>query len=202
MSTITKHEIENRLKRKDASSLVITPMLAPRQIGDASVDVRLGNQFIIFRLHTCGVFKPYKMPVGQLHTMQERHVVRFGDPFVLHPGTLALGSTFEYICMPPDLEAQVEGRSSWARVGLQIATATSVEPGFKGVLTLELSNVGTIPLELYPGVRIAQLFFRDANPPAPDAYMGQRKYECAIGPEFSKIRNDRDGSVFAEPIEA
>jgi dCTP deaminase len=103
--------------------------------------------------------------------------------------------------MPADLEAQVEGRSSWARVGLQIATATSVEPGFKGVLTLELSNVGTIPLQLYPGVRIAQLFFRDANPPAADAYSGQRKYECAIGPEFSKICNDRDGLVFARPIE-
>lgn len=179
---------------------MITPMLAPKQVGDASVDVRLGNQFIIFRLHTCGVFEPYKMLISQLHTMQERHVVRFGDPFVLHPGTLALGSTFEYICMPADLEAQVEGRSSWARVGLQIATATSVEPGFKGVLTLELSNVGTIPIQLYPGVRIAQLFFREANPPAADAYTGQRKYGCAIGPEFSKIRNDQDGSIFAEPV--
>lgn len=201
MSTITKQEIENRLERTDVNKLVVTPLLSPKQIGDASVDVRLGNQFIIFRMHTCGVFEPYKTPLGQLHTMQERHVVRFGDPFVLHPGTLALGSTFEYICMPPDLEAQVEGRSSWARVGLQIATATSVEPGFKGVLTLELSNVGTIPIQLYPGVRIAQLFFREAKPPAADAYTGQRKYDCAIGPEFSQIRKDRDGLVFAEPIE-
>jgi dCTP deaminase len=200
MSTITKQGIENRLERTDINRLVITPVLSSRQIGDASVDMRLGNQFIIFRMHTCGVFQPYRTPLGQLHTMQERHVVRFGTPFVLHPGTLALGSTFEYICMPPDLEAQVEGRSSWARVGLQIATATSVEPGFKGVLTLELSNVGTIPIELYPGVRIAQLFFREAKPPVADAYSGPRKYSCAIGPEFSQIHNDRDGLVFADIV--
>jgi dCTP deaminase len=201
MSTITRHEIESRLKSAEADRLVITPILSPKQIGVASVDVRLGNQFISFRLHTCGVFEPYKTPFGQLHAMQERHVVRFGDHFVLHPRALALGSTFEYICMPSNLEAQVEGRSSWARVGLQIATATSVEPGFRGVLTLELSNVGTIPIQLYPGVRIAQLFFREANPPVEDPCGDRRKYRCAIGPEFSQIRKDEDGSVFTEPID-
>jgi dCTP deaminase len=113
---------------------------------------------------------------------------------------LALGSTFEYMCMPPDLEAQVEGRSSWARVGLQIATATSIEPGFKGVLTLELSNVGTIPIRLYPGIRIAQLFFRETTSKVQNPYGHSRKYKCPIGPEFSQIHNDRDGLIFAKPI--
>jgi dCTP deaminase len=103
--------------------------------------------------------------------------------------------------MPSDLEAQVEGRSSWARVGLQIATATSVEPGFRGVLTLELSNVGTIPVELYPGVRIAQLFFHKAYPPARKAYSGAHKYFCAIGPQFSQIHDDKDGHVFTRPTD-
>ncbi len=196
MSTITKPEIRRRLKDSSQNGLIVTPILAQKQIGDASIDVRLGNQFIVFRMHTFGVFKPYETPQAWLHTMQERHVVSFGSKFVLHPGMLALGSTFEYIAMPPDLEAQVEGRSSWARVGLQIATATSVEPGFKGVLTLELSNVGTIPIELYPGVRIAQLFFREAKPALENAYDGQRKYKCPIGPEFSQIHNDKDGQVF------
>lgn len=197
MSTITKPEIENRLKGQDTRRLTVTPILSRKQIGDASIDVRLGNQFIVFRMHTFGVFKPYETPLARLHTMQERHVVSFGLEFVLHPGMLALASTFEYISMPPDLEAQVEGRSSWARVGLQIATATSVEPGFKGVLTLELSNVGTIPIQLYPGVRIAQLFFREAEPALESAYDGQRKYACPIGPEFSRIHNDKDGQVFS-----
>ena len=197
MSTITKLEIENRLKGQEKDRLVVTPILSRKQIGDASIDVRLGNQFIVFRMHTFGVFQPYETPLAQLHIMQERHVVTFGSEFVLHPGMLALGSTFEYISMPHNLEAQVEGRSSWARVGLQIATASSVEPGFKGVLTLELSNVGTIPIELYPGVRIAQLFFREASPTLESAYEGQRKYQRPIGPEFSQIHNDRDGRVFS-----
>lgn len=200
MSTITKEEIRARLKSSEANRLVVTPILSPKQIGDASVDVRLGNQFIIFRMHAFGVFEPYTMPLSQLHVMQERQVVRFGSPFVLHPNILALGSTFEYVCMPADLEAQVEGRSSWARVGLQIATASSIEPGFKGVLTLELSNVGTIPIQLYPGVRIAQLCFHEAKPASPNAYSGQRKYRCSIGPEFSRIHHDEDGIIFTRPI--
>jgi dCTP deaminase len=205
MSTLTKAALQSRLsdshERDPSKKLVVTPLLSEKQIGDASIDLRLGNQFIVFRIHTCGVFMPYSTPSAQLRVMQQRHVVAFGHPFILHPGMLALGCTFEYICMPSDLEAQVEGRSSWARVGLQIATATSVEPGFRGVLTLELSNVGTIPVELYPGVRIAQLFFRKAYPPVRAAYKGPHKYFCAIGPQFSQIHDDKDGHVFTKPID-
>ena len=178
--------------------LVITPILCEKQIGDVSVDMRLGNQFIVFRMHKFGVFKPYATPRDTLRNMQERQVVAFGKPFVLHPRMLTLGCTFEYICMPSDLEGQLEGRSSWARLGLQIATATSVEPGFKGVLTLELLNLGTIPIELYPGVRIAQLFLREAKPKMVHAYQGQRKYRCPVGPEFSQIDKDLDGRAFTE----
>jgi len=197
VSTLTRSRIEDRLKSEQGDRLVITPILSKNQIGDASIDVRLGNQFIVFRMHAIGLFEPYSMPAARLRTMQERQVVKFGRSFVLHPGMLALGSTFEYICLPSDLECQVEGRSSWARLGLQIATATSVEPGFKGVLTLELSNLGTIPIELHPGVRIAQLFFHDAAPEIADAYAGIRKYECPVGPQFSRITQDKDGKVFS-----
>lgn len=197
MSTLTRVEIKRRLASELPEKLVVTPILSKKQMGDASIDVRLSNQFVVFRMHTLGVFKPYSTPLAQLRIMQERQVVKFGKNFVLHPGMLALGCTFEYICLPPDIECQVEGRSSWARLGLQIATATSVEPGFKGVLTLELSNLGTIPIELYPGVRIAQLFFHDAKPKVTDAYGGTHKYTCPVGPQFSLIANDKDGSVFS-----
>jgi len=197
MSTLTRTAIEKRLANGAPSGLVVTPILSKKQIGDASIDVRLGNQFIVFRMHRFGIFEPYSTPRAKLRIMQERQVVEFGNNFVLHPGMLALGSTFEYISLPSDLECQVEGRSSWARLGLQIATATSVEPGFKGVLTLELSNLGTIPIELYPGVRIAQLFFHDAKPKVTDAYGGTHKYTCPVGPQFSLIANDKDGSVFS-----
>ena len=202
MSTLTHDRIEDRLAGELAKRLVVTPILSKKQLGDVSIDVRLSNQFIVFRMHTIGLFEPYSTPPAALRTMQERQVVKFGKSFVLHPGMLALGCTFEYICLPADLECQVEGRSSWARLGLQIATATSVEPGFKGVLTLELSNLGTIPIQLYPGVRIAQLFFHDAKPEIADAYGGTRKYRCPVGPQFSLISDDKDGEVFSRPPNA
>lgn len=197
MSTLTRAEIKKRFTSKLPKKLVVTPILSKKQLGEASIDVRLSNQFIVFRMHTFGVFEPFSTPPERLRIMQERQVVRFKKPFILHPGMLALGCTFEYICLPSDVECQVEGRSSWARLGLQIATATSVEPGFKGVLTLELSNLGTIPIQLYPGVRIAQLFFHDAKPKIADAYRGKRKYVCPVGPQFSLIADDKDGKVFS-----
>ena len=201
MSTLTREKLKERLKGSHERGLVVTPILTKKQIGDSSIDVRLGNQFIVFRKHTLGVFKPYSTPPAELRRMQERHVVRFGSKFTLHPGMLALGSSFEYLCMPADLECQVEGRSSWARLGLQIATASPIEPGFKGVVTFELSNVGTIPLELHPGVRIAQLIFREARPILSKPYSGSRKYRCPVGPEFSRIHDDEDGKIFTQLIQ-
>lgn len=201
MSTLTKEQLERRLNESDITKrLVITPILSQKQIGDSSIDLRLGNQFIVFKMHNFGVFQPYNEEISsRLRKMQERQIVRFGQEFILHPGMLALASTFEYLCVPSDLECQVEGRSSWARVGLQIATASSIEPGFKGVLTLELSNVGTIPIELYPGFRVAQLFVHEAKPPVSQANAG-RKYQCPIGPQFSRIYDDQDGKAFtSEP---
>jgi len=197
VSTLTRDRILERFSSELPHRLVVTPILSKKQLGEASIDVRLSNQFIVFRMHTFGVFQPFNSAHTKLRVMQERQIVKFGKEFVLHPGILALGCTFEYICLPSDVECQVEGRSSWARLGLQIATATSVEPGFKGVLTLELSNLGTIPIELYPGVRIAQLFFHDAKPKVTDAYGGTRKYRCPVGPQFSLIANDKDGKVFS-----
>jgi len=197
MSTLTKVEIENYLNR-EANPLIVTPILAPKQLGDASIDVRLGNQFIVYRAHRFGIFEPFGKISQDPRKIQERQIMHFGERFVLHPGVLILGSTFEFISMPNDLECQVEGRSSWARLGLQIATASSVEPGFKGVVTLELSNVGTVPLTLMPGIRIAQLIFHTASPPIENPYQGNRKYKCPVGPEFSKLYDDVDWEAFSE----
>jgi dCTP deaminase len=196
VSTLTRETLEEYL-RKPEDALIITPLLSKRQVGEASIDVRLGNQFIVFRSHRFGIFEPFGKSWFEPRKIQERHVVRFGERFVLHPGVLILGCTFEYVSMPNRLECQVEGRASWARLGLQVATASSVEPGFKGVITLELSNVGTIPLTLMPGIRIAQLVFRSTDKPVPDAYSGERKYRCPTGPEFSRLDSDYDWKVFS-----
>lgn len=198
MSTVSQADIESYLKRDvDKDPLVVTPILIPKQIGKVSIDVRLGNQFIVFRAHRFGIFAPAGVSPIEPRQIQERQVIPFGGYLVLHPGMLVLGCTFEYVSMPIDLECQVEGRSSWARLGLQVVTASAVEPGFKGVITLELSNVATVPLTLMPGIRIAQLVFRRAEPPVKDAYGEDRKYRCPIGPEFSRLREDYDWKVFA-----
>lgn len=200
MSTLSKERIESRLRQRDQHRLVITPILSSKQFGDISVDLRLGNQFIVFRLHMGESLNPFALSDIALRSLQERRVVRFGQKFVLHPGQLALGCTFEYLTIPADLEGQVEGRSSWSRVGLQIATATCIEPGFCGVVTLELSNVGTMPLDLFPGVRVAQLILRDVHPPVTLPYVeqGRRKYYRAIGPQFSRLNQDKDAKPFTK----
>ena len=99
-----------------------------------------------------------------------------------------------------DIEAQVEGRSSWARLGLTIATATTIHPMYKGVVTLELSNSGTIPISLSPGVKIAQIIFHKAEPPLSDEEIRdvRCKYLCSIGPAFSKVFKDKDLKYFCK----
>ncbi len=195
MSTLTGKGIEKCLNR-ERDQLVVTPLLSKKQIGGASIDVRLGNQFIAFKSHRFGIFEPFGKRSYDPRVIQERQIMRFGEPFVLHPGVLILGATFEYVSIPSDIECQLEGRSSWARLGLQVATASSVEPGFKGVITLELTNVGTVPLTLIPGLRIAQLVFHEASPPVENAYSGEKKYRCPTAPQFSRIHEDYDWVVF------
>ncbi len=88
--------------------------------------------------------------------------VPIGDYFVLHPGQFVLGETLEWVHLPKNLVAFVVGKSTWGRDGLIIATAIGVHPNFSGILTLEISNVGEIPIYLYPGLAIAQLFLASA----------------------------------------
>src|SRR5262245_18868742 len=90
--------------------------------------------------------------------LNKTHYVRFGDKYILHPGSFVFGVTLEWLRLPGDLAAYVIGRSSWGRRGLIIATATGVHPGFKGCLTLALTNVGEIPIAIKPGMETCQLF--------------------------------------------
>ena len=94
---------------------------------------------------------------SQIAEYQEKYYVPFGYSFVLHPSQFVIGCTLEYVSLPEDVCALVVGRSSWGRLGLIIATASKVGPGFKGVLTLELVNLGNVPIFVYPASRIAQL---------------------------------------------
>jgi dCTP deaminase len=89
----------------------------------------------------------------------EKHYVPFGRKFILHPRSFVLAATLEWLRVPKRYAGYVTGKSSWGRRGLVIETAPGVHPGFTGCLTLELANVGEIPIALMPGTRICQLFF-------------------------------------------
>ena len=128
-----------------------------RQIGQGLIDLRLGNDFIITNRTRFSIIDP----IEDFHTIrskigayQQRLYVDIGSKLALHPNQIVLGCTLEYVRLPPDLLAYVIGRSSWGRLGLVIATATLVHPGFTGVITLEMVNLGDAPIALYPGVRI------------------------------------------------
>lgn len=196
MATLSKKEILERLQlsRFDKARLVITPIIDKEsQIGNFSIDLRLANQFIIFKLENLESFNPLVDSKNKLLRFQEPKIIPFGEQIVLHPGSLLLGATFEYVKMPNNLEAQVEGRSSWARLGLVIATATSIDPGFTGSITLELSNLSKTPIVLTPGARICQIIFRETSSDV--EYDTNRKYQQPVGPQFSKIFSDSELTV-------
>jgi dCTP deaminase len=157
---LSADEICARINRPlDENSLIITPMLdRSAQIGKSSVDVRLGTEFIVAKHMRLPSLDPTDPEIrARIMEYQTKVYVAPGKPLILQPQQFVLGSTLEYLRLPDDLAGLVIGRSSWGRLGLVIATASHVEPGFHGCLTLELVNLGGIPLSLYPCSRIGQL---------------------------------------------
>jgi len=146
----------------------------------SSVDVRLDRWFRLFDNHKYSVIDP---------SVEQSDITRLVevDPeeaFILHPGEFVLGSTYELVTLPDDIAARLEGKSSLGRLGLMThSTAGFIDPGFSGHVTLELANVATLPVKLWPGMKIGQLcFFRTSSPvenaygsgPYGNRYQGQR----------------------------
>jgi dCTP deaminase len=138
----------------------------------SSIDFRLDRYFRVFENHRY----PHIDPAADQSDLT-RMVEPVGEePFILHPGEFVLGSTLEVVTLPDDLAARVEGKSSLGRLGLLThATAGFVDPGFSGHVTLELANVATLPIKLYPGMKIGQLCFVRLSSPAEHPY-GSAKY--------------------------
>ncbi len=188
MSVLTRHVILKALKEgKSGNGLVVTP-LKINQIGPSSIDVHLGHEFVVFRRPSTTCFDIKEKTINQnVHRYQQKLRITKGEKFVLHPGQLVLGATREYIVLPSTLSVNITGRSTWGRTGLIIATATNIDPGFKGCVTLELMNGGVVPLVLYPGLRIAQLvLFRTEGK---SEYKGT--YSMPTGPEFPVLDKER-----------
>ena len=208
MGVLTKSEIWKRLKEDQPEKrLVITPLVrGGDEIGTSSVDVHLGHEFIVFRraktisidVKDSSKSKEKDSPKSEekdrskfsenIYRYQEKVRISRGQKFVLHPHQLVLGSSIEYVSLPDNLSGNIIGRSTWGRTGLIIATATKIDPYFKGCVTLELVNEGEVPLVLYPGLCVAQIVFTTTDGTA--TYDGE--YKCPTGPEFPKLDKEEE----------
>ncbi|WP_129841291.1 dCTP deaminase [Streptomyces sp. RFCAC02] len=155
-------------------------------IQPSSIDVRLDRYFRVFENHRYPHIDPSVEQPDLTRTIESP-----GDePFILHPGEFVLASTYEVITLPDDLASRLEGKSSLGRLGLLThSTAGFIDPGFSGHVTLELSNVATLPIKLWPGMKIGQLcLFRLTSPaerPYGSAGVGSR-YQGQRGPTPSR----------------
>lgn len=175
--------------------LVITPLLDAAQVGSGSIDLRLGTEFIEVDRRLEAVVDPYRaINEPAEHPADDSvHFVPLGEYRVLHPGQFVLGATLEFVRLPAHLGAQVLSRSSWGRLGLLVATAVAVQPGYGGCLTLELVNTGSVPIRLYPGLRVAQLQVWSASTPTAVGYTaGESKYLAPLGPQSNRLAWERD----------
>jgi len=139
----------------------------PKMVQPASIDLRLGDSFRVFHNHRATAIDLHDPPAN----LTEEVVVPPGEPFVIHPGEFCLGRTLEWVQIPDDIVARIEGKSSLGRLGLIVhATAGFCDPGFQGTLTLELNNLTRVPIRLYPELPIAQLSFMTLDRPAQRPY--------------------------------
>ena len=169
-----------------------------KMVQPSSIDVRIDRLFRVFENHRYPHIDP-----SQEQSELTREVATIGDePFVLHPGEFVLGSTYEVVSLPDDIAARLEGKSSLGRLGLMThSTAGFIDPGFSGHVTLELANVATLPILLWPGMKIGQVcFFRmtsSAEYPYGSSVYGSR-YQGQRGPTPSRSHANFHRTKIAE----
>lgn len=168
------------MKLLDSHALGIS-QLENNQIQPASIDIRLGNTFSIVEDMSSGIIT--------LEDKIEYKTIKT-DTYILLPGQFVLATTMEYVSLPDNLTAFVEGRSSLGRLGLFIQNAGWVDPGFEGEITLELFNANRCAIELKAGRRIGQLVFAEMDDTALQPYMG--KYQGQKGATGSRVYMDED----------
>ena len=186
MSVLSDRDIRAEL---GAGRVVIRPY-DPADLQPSSVDLHLDRTFRVFRNNR----SPYIDVRSPQPDLTELLRIADDEPFVLHPGEFVLGQTIEWVELPDDLVARLEGKSSLGRLGLLIhSTAGYVDPGWKGTLTLELSNVANLPIALYAGMRIGQIsFFRMSSAverPYGSPELGS-KYQGQAEPTASAFHRD------------
>ena len=193
MAALTKQQL---LMEIGNGTIIVSPLLDHEQIEDGSVNLRLGCDFIVPKRSQVTSIDPEQTSATSIQRIQHRTSVPFGGKFVLHPGELVLGATFEFIALPSNRCGLVLSRSSYGRLGLLVATAVYIHPLWRGWLTLELVNTGTLPIELSAGSAVAQLVLdecRAVDVPGdyhirPRIPVGPQFAEMADRPEWKKLK--------------
>ena len=169
----------------DAGRVGLDPF-DPAMVQPSSIDVRLDRMFRVFENHRY----PHIDPAQEQPELTRQVEPAGEEPFILHPGEFVLGSSFEAVTLPDDVAARLEGKSSLGRLGLLThSTAGFIDPGFSGHVTLELSNVATLPIKLWPGMKIGQLCFFRLSSPAEHPYGSDvygSRYQGQRGPTPSR----------------
>ena len=173
------------LAEVDAGQIALDPW-DPAMLQPSSIDVRLDRFFRVFENHRY----PHIDPAEEQPELTRLIEVGDGEAFVLHPGEFVLGSTWEQVSLPATVAARLEGKSSLGRLGLLThSTAGFIDPGFSGHVTLELSNMATLPVKLWPGMKIGQLCFFRLSSEAEHPYGSQKygsRYQGQRGPTPSR----------------
>ncbi|HEY6739739.1 MAG TPA: dCTP deaminase [Actinopolymorphaceae bacterium] len=179
----------------DKGRVVLDPF-EPAFVQPASIDVRIDRYFRVFENHRY----PHIDPAKEQPELTRMIECEPDEPFILHPGEFVLGSTYEQVTLPDDIASRLEGKSSLGRLGLLThSTAGWIDPGFSGHVTLELSNVATLPIKLWPGMKIGQMCFFRLSSPADQPYgsgASGSRYQGQRGPTPSRsYRNFHRGGI-------
>jgi dCTP deaminase len=214
MSVLSAGEVLRLLR---VGEIYLSPILdGDNQIGPISIDLRLGHVGLFVRASGLSHVDPsnYTAEGSDEHQRERsrrqkfsRFEFTFDQNLLLHPGSLTLVPTLEWIQLPSYIKGVVTARSSWAREGLSIATANFINPGYNGIITLELANLGQIPISLYPGMRIAQISFYRVGKPGPRRRGSQ--FDMSFDPRGGEIaRGDEpfipcdEGELESKPARA
>ncbi len=186
---------DRTIKEQLAAGRIKISPFDPKDVQPASVDLHLARRVLVF-MNNKDPYIDLRKPMAEL---TEPIDIPDERPFILHPGEFILGSTLEHIEIPDDIVARLEGKSSLGRIGLLIhSTAGYVDPGWKGHLTLELTNVSRLPVTLYFGMRIGQISFLNMTTPVDRPYgskeLGSR-YQGQTDPTASRAHIDFDSHI-------
>lgn len=187
---LSDKDIKKYIKEK---KIIIKPRpILSKQLGSASLDLRLGKEFRVFDAIKNPVIDTKKPKTFKNITQLTK--LKNNQPFAFQPGQFALAITLEEISLPDDIAARIDGRSSIGKLGIVIhSTAGHIDPGFRGKITLEMTNIGQVPVLLYPGMRICQLVFENLSSPAETPYFKKKtaKYLGGKSPTESKLNEDK-----------